>query len=320
MDKLTDQMSQIKPFTISISEFMTYFDYKIEPIFGLSIPNILIPDELSCKYKYQDVKTYIITNIRQMFNSITVDNINTVKENLRTLIIEKAKNTELLDEIASEFLSNFVVSHQTIENYMHLLNAVSPACILINKNETSLTIGNMFLEKCRIAIFNSIDEKHIRHLAMFDQDDDDDLDKYNRERDKINNLIITICYLYGQRKKAKLCVSLNINQIYPLISMIMTAFLKCSSIMTDLGNPYKDEECKDEEEYIIRSKMLTLYGEHLYIFMSEKGEEFIADQSLFNDRYTLKSLMLRLKDEIYPKISESFLISKYEDLFVKLNI
>ena len=335
------QKSKMKPQKISIQEFMYFLDRPFEPVYGLSIPNILIPEELSGKKKYQDVKSFVIANIRQMFNSLTKNNILMVTENLRKLIVEKAKTVEILDEIAKEFLSNFVVSYQNIENYMHLLNAVSSACILLqapvmeqkpedseikSDKTVSPTIGNLFLEKCRMMIFSNIKEDNIRNLAILNLDDDDELDKYNKERDKINNLIVTICYLFKQRnvnkETNKRNINLTIHQIYPLISMIIKSFHKTTDKMQELGNPYEEENCKDEAEYEVLSKMSNLYAEQLYTFVSEQGKEFINDQMMFenNPAKTMKSLVLSFKNDVFPKISESFLISKCKTVISELNI
>lgn len=334
------QISKIKPQKISIQEFMCFLEKPFEPVYGLSIPNILIPDELSGKKKYQDVKSFVIANIRQMFNSLTKDNTLIVTENLRKLIVEKAKNVEILEEIAKEFLSNFIVSCQNVENYMHLLNSVSSACILLenstsetnqnnskNEKKVSPTIGNLFLEKCRVMIFEIIKEENVRALAVLDLDDENDLDKYNKQRDRTNSLIVTVCYLYKQRNviggNSKRNINLTINHLYPLISMIIKIFQKITDKMKELGNPYDDNgDCEDEEEYEILSKMSTLYAEQIYMFISEQGKEFITD-TMFVDqdpKKTMKSLVIQFKEEIFPKITESFLVSKCKTILSELDI
>lgn len=333
------QISKIKPKKISIQEFMYFLDKPIEPVYGLSIPNVLIPEELSGKKKYQDIKSFVVANIRQMFNSLTKENISIVTENLRKLIVEKAKNVEILDEIAKEFLLNFIVSYQNVENYMHLLNSVSSACILLenptlatnqnntkNEKKVSPTIGNLFLEKCRVMIFDNIKEENIRALAVLDLDDEDDLDKYNKQRDKTNSLIVTVCYLYKQHivnDGNKRNINLTINHLYPLLNIIIKTFQKITNKMRELGNPYEDDgDCQDEEEYEILSKMSTLYAEQLYIFISEQGKEFISDPTFMDQdpKKTMRSLVSLFKKEIFPKITESFLISKCETLLSKLDI
>ncbi|AYV85834.1 MAG: hypothetical protein Satyrvirus49_3, partial [Satyrvirus sp.] len=93
--------------------------------------------------------------------------------------------------------------------------------------------------------FSCINEKNIRSLAQLDQDDNDDLDKYNREREKIINLITVICCLYEQRSTQKL--KLIATPVYVILNTILNFYNQIQEKMKNLGNPYEDEDCKNEE-------------------------------------------------------------------------
>lgn len=306
--------------TISIKQFLALRTHKVKPIDGLNIPNITVPPHLVSKKRSTEATDSISINIRQLFNSLTSDNLSGIKEKLREVIISKAQNVEMIEEISQEILHNFLISEQNIKNYMHLLNAVSSACVLIDPTQTdkancpnknvSPTIGNFFLNKCRTMIFNCISDANIRNLAQMDQDDMDELDRYNREREKISNLILTICYLYEQRNTSN--INLKAAQLYSLISTILNSYKKNQDLMAELGNPNKDD-CSDENEYEILRKMCTLFAEQLYTFMQKEAKEFSKDPDLIKG-YQLKSLVDQFKTEVVPTLTEAFIISKCESL------
>jgi len=310
--------TQISTAKISVQQLLALKDSKVQPIDGLSIPNITVPPHLISRKRTTEACDTLSINIRQLFNSLTVDNISKVKEQLRNIII-KAQNIEMIEEIAQEILSNFVISEQNIKNYMHLLNSVSAACVLIpckqetigqNTGSVSPTIGNCFLKKCRDMIFNSIQEANIRSIAELDQDDMDELDKYNRQREKINNLVTTICYLYEQRYTSN--IKLTSMHLCPLLNTIMTSYKKNQDKMKEMGNP-NIEDCTDENEYEILRKMCTLYAEQLYIFMNREAREFVKDAEITKGQ-TLKNMIDRFKTEVIPTLTEEFIISKCDSI------
>ena len=308
----------ITPQTISVNQLIAFKKQKVKPIEGLNIPNIVIPAHLVSKKRQTEASNTLSINIRLLFNSLTIDNLAKVKEQLRETIIEKATSAELIEEIAQEILSNFIISEQNIKNYLHLLNAISPACVLmppapgITKN-VSPTIGNYFLGKCKDLIFNSINDTNIRKLAEMDLDDFDQLDLYNREREKIINLITTICCLYEQRNTAN--IKLTAIHLFDLIKNILNAHKSLQNKMHELGNPY-EEDCSNEEEYELCRKMCSLYAEQLYIFLSKQAKEFNKDQSEVKGQ-KMSELVERFKNEIVPSLSEAYLISKCESIEYK---
>lgn len=309
-----------KPETISVQTLIALKQQKIKPIDGLNIPNITIPTHLASKKRATEANSESLVVItRQLFNSVTKDNIAQIKEQFRQAIIVKVQSEKMIEEVAEEMLQNFMVNENNIIIFMNLLNAVSPACILITSEEKqgpgknlSSTIGNIFLKKCRDTIFSFISEDNIRELAKIDQDDSDQLDIYNRQREKIINLIVTICCLYEQRHTPN--IKLTALQLYNLMTIIFEYHNKLQQKMKDLGNPYnEDEECKDEEEYEICRKMCNLYAEHLYTFMYREAKEFAKDPDQINGQ-TMKSLIDRFKNDIVPNITEEYLRSKCQDI------
>ena len=316
------ESSTITPTTISVEQLIAWKkSEKVKPIDGLNIPHITVPAHLISKKRQTEASDSLPINIRLLFNSLTSDNLAKIKEQLRETIVEKAKTPKMIEEVAEEILSNFLISEQNIGNYMHLLNAISAACVLLNptpdKGDTSRnvsnTIGNFFLSKCKDMIYVFISDANIRRLSQMDLDDLDQLDEYNREREKINNLIVTICALYSQRNTANL--KLNALPVYDLMNTIMLSYTSLRTKMTDLGDPYSSE-CTDEDEYETCRKMCTLYAEQLYVFMNKKAKDFSKDTTPIKGRdsngQVLAVIVNRFRNEIVPTITENFLISNCE--------
>lgn len=304
----------ITPHRLTVSQLLSLKNQTVKPIDGLNIPNITMPSHLVSKKRSTEANDTLAVNIRLLFNSLTNDNITESKERLRSIVYAKAQNVEMLNEIAEELLQNFIISEQNIKNYMHLLNAIWNASVLIQcpdaSDKVSPTIGNYFLNKCKDMIFNNISEKHIRMLALMDQDDSDDLDKYNREREKIINLIITICHLYAQRTTAY--IKLTAVQIFSVLKIILDTYTNIQNKMKELGDPYEDE-CEDEDEYECCRRMCSIYAEHVYTFLSQQGREFFIDKTVVKDQ-NLGYLINRFSTEIIPTLTEAYLISKCKSL------
>ena len=302
----------ITPERISVQYLLSLKNQKIKPIDGLNIPHITMPSHLVSKKRVTEAGDTLSINIRHLFNSLTAENIAKVKEQLRAVVYAKAQSVEMLGEIAEEILQNFIISEPNIKNFMHLLNAVWNASVLIPGSEKNVspTIGYFFINKCKDMIFNNIDEKYIKTLAEMDQDDTDQLDDYNRQRDKIINLIVTICSLYEQRNTTS--IKLTAVQLYSVIKNILDIYKRNQERMTELGNPYEDN-CTNEEEYEVLRKMCTLYAEQLYTFMSREGKEFVRDKTMIRDQ-SLKDLVERFQKEIIPTLTEAYLISKCKSI------
>lgn len=306
----------IKPERISIAQLRILKNKTVKPIDNV-IPNVTMPPHLLVKKRATETEDTLSTNIRQLFNSLTTDNIARVRENLRNVVCTKAQKIELLEEVAKEMLENFIIDEKNIPNYMHLLNAVWNASIWIqgpgSEKVISPSIGNYFLTKCKHMIHNFISEENIKKLAEIGVQDmnDDQLDFYNRERDKIINLIATICQLYKQRNTAFL--KLTAMQLYPLITNILDSYEQCQRKMRELGNPYENEECEDENEFEICKKMCSLYAEQLYAFMFRLGKDFKNDPTQIKGQTMLHSIE-RFKNEVIPTLSEEYLRINCESL------
>jgi len=169
----------------------------VEPIHNLIIPKVIVPSDL-IKKRRPETKDTMATYIRQLLNSITMHNVEQAKKQLLFDIENKVKSEESLTEIATELLSSFVVSHKNLDNYIQILNAICLASFRITNPITkevvsSKSIGNIFLDKCRKLIFENLTEEHIAMIAdKYNLDDEDDLDIYNKEKDKILNLILLL--------------------------------------------------------------------------------------------------------------------------------
>uniref|UniRef100_A0A6G6AAY6 Uncharacterized protein n=1 Tax=Borely moumouvirus TaxID=2712067 RepID=A0A6G6AAY6_9VIRU len=306
------------PDTISVEQFTQYLKMNTEPIEGLNIPNVVFPSHLSNKKRITEADDTIVLNVRHLFNSLSNDNLDKIRELLKQTIMTKTRDEQMLNDVAKEILSNFLISDKNIENYMQLLNAVSSACLECGDKTTGTNtrtppIAKYFIDECKVKIFEFINEQYVRQLAEMNTEDDDELDLYNKKRDSTVNLIITLCYLYNQRNDPKK-IKISANNLYPLIEKILNIYESIQSKMKKLGNPYEGEDCEDEEEFEILSKMTTLYAEQLYTFMSKRAQQFLKDETLIKGN-TMKLLVDRFRKNIVPTIKEAYLIAKCE--FIK---
>lgn len=303
------------PIRISIDKLASYKNLKVKPIDGLVIPNITVPPHLVSKKRITEAEDKLTINIRQLFNSVTFDNIHAVREQLRIVIIEKAKTIEMIKEIADEILINFLVNEQNIGNYMCLLNSIYPMGVL-HENDMQprepKTIGQFFLFNCRNLILEHISETKTRLLAELDQYDPDELDKYATEREKNTNLLVTLCYLYKQRDTTG--IKLRAQQLYPLLTTILDSYKSIKKKMSMLGDPDIGFDTDDNEiEYDMLRKMSVIYAEQLYVFVAKCRTDCMDDQSVINNG-KMSDIIHRFKTEVIPTLTEAFLISKCEEL------
>jgi hypothetical protein len=294
------------------------------PIPGqLPIPNITMID--ICK------KNSVITDMRKLFNTVTGKNINEIKETLHKTVTEyivklpKEKIEEGMNEIANEMLHNFIVSESNIDIYMQMLNKISNVVVILEHSDPktgkpilSRPIKYYFLNNCKTLIFKYISEEHIRELSMKDQENEDELDFFNKEKAKICNLIITICHLYDQRNSND--IQLSAIPIYGIMSLILSKHASLITNMKQLGNPYEDEECTNELEYDYLNKMASMYAEQLIIFLDFEYESFMKDTTVIQEKTPsgtgperkLKDLIEKFGKDVQPHVSEPHLKMKCE--------
>lgn len=323
----------ISPQKISVDKLLVWKDHAVIAPDGINIPNTTVPLNLVSKKRATEARDTITISVRQIFNSLTLDNIAKSKDKLKEIVCTKAqKNVEALAEVADEIFENFIVSDKNIKNYMHLLNSIWNGSILVqypnktNEGVKSPCIGSFFINKCKTMIFKYIDEKNIEKLASMDLENIDVLDEYNKARETIINLIITLCELYEQRDRP--LIKLTAVQIYSVMKSILDSHANCQKKMKELGDPYDDTgECKDELLYETNRKMCSLYVEQLYYFLRQQGTNFVKDDTeviLVKDdtevmdkgigKQTLKALIIRFKQDIIPTLTEAHLKSRCRDL------
>lgn len=294
---------------IDYQSMLLYKDCNVQPI-NLNITNINIPLSLS----FQNVeKKSIVTNIRGLLNIVSDENLAQIKEKIRDIIIAKIPTVENLNEIAIELVEQFITSGDYIRKYIDILNYIYNIKVLKEDGvqKQSESIGNCFLRKCKELILTNLDISKVNQLATFDLTNNDDFDLYNKERDRITNLITILCLLYEQRNTN--LIRLSAIQIIPLLKQIVDNYYKITKEMAILGDPYEDE-CSDETKYLILEKSITLYVDYLYTFISTSFASFNNDDTVVNNTKLVDYVNI-LKNDIMPNLSESYLIAACKGLF-----
>ena len=303
------------------------------PIPGLvPIPNIVMVDS--------NKKKSVVFGVRNSFNKVTKTNVDEIKKELRinvTEILVNVKNPEInlakeMNEIANEILHNFIVSEFNIKIYIQMLNEIHNIALnYIDTKGTSVSsksISYYFIDNCRKLILKYISIEHIRTLALKDQEDEDELDLFNKEKSKICNLIITICSLYDQRdtfdQKNSPSIQLGAIPLYKIINTILNTYSNLTSRMKKLGNPNDENtECSDEFEYECLDRMRMMYAEQVIIFFDLEYGSFIKDNTIVQETIVigdksivqdklLSNLITRFESEVYPNVNEPHLKLKCE--------
>lgn len=303
---------------LSTEFFIARNSHPIVPISSLVIPDIVIPQDLSGKKSRPELKDTLSTFVRQLLNSVTTNNVDNLRQQLLQEINIKVVSEDSLVEIADELLKCFIVSVGNINNYMKILNTIYKIGIVVSINPDtgekvlSRSIRNIFLEKCRLLIIKNIAEDNIMELANKDQEDDDELDYFNREREKIINLIILLCRLYDQRNTQ--LINLTAVQLYAVMDKILCFHQKCYGMMIKLGDPM--QECIDEEQYEYLRRMCCIYAELMYTFFQNNYTKFLEDQTEVRGN-KLINIIERFQKEIVPHLSEAHMRNKCIALFNK---
>lgn len=297
--------------TYSVTFLLSKMNEIVEPIPNLTIQNITIPASLQKKRATQSADS-IETNIRALFNSVTTDNLEKLKESLFKIVVEKAQTSALLERVANEIFENFLISEANIINYLVLLNKVQRCAVSYDDPETkekkiSKTIGFFFLEKCRKQFFDFSKPVMMEKLAKLNQDDEDEFDQYNRERERMLNLIVTICVLYQNRNK-KDCLSLTVSQMGPCLTDLVKNYVvvlkKYESLLDPETGDSKDEFFDQNE---INRKMLILYAEEIYTVLARTGQEFFKEDRVASD-------IVLIKKYVEPSLMSDYLIANFKKL------
>ena len=316
------EKSEHRPRKISVAQILAYrARSKIEghkpyqPANFQKVPNITIPEAFVAKNDRLGNIDPIVAKIRELFNALTVDNINVIESQLKEAIRNIASNHHSADVIANEILANIVVSERNIVNYLRILNSIKEIKITCPVTKTiSNTIGNCFLNACRLMITEVTKLANVEKLANLDPYDEDDIDILNSEREKFHNLILTICELYSWRKKPGY-INLTANHIYAPIHRIISSHGMVMKKMQELGDP-EESECYDEERYEVYSRMCSLYTEQLYTFMNKSGADFIRDPTQTSSG-KLDMHVKTFRESIIPTIKQNWLLIKCNSIDYK---
>lgn len=314
IDTRSDHQLQNRPTEITVEQILEFRKYVAKPIPNFIIPGIYIPPHLEEKtITFENLNTYIAT-IRKIMNTITDTTCPASIKKIEKIITENFRTSKDVESVAVEILENFLVSDRCLDLFMRILNTVSPYCVVIDKVEKKTTkkIGEYFLSHCRSKIFGMINIDVVRELCLLDQDDIDQQDKYGKDMERTFNMINLLCELYSQRNTNN--INVRAPQIGSAIHHIITVYRNLQNKLKELGDPYEGE-CQDEEEYMLVTRMCTVYGDLLYGFMNKQIASFMSDQNVINpDIGKLCNLVEIFKTEIIPSLTESYLISKCNDL------
>jgi hypothetical protein len=227
---------------------------------------------------------------------------------LRAVFTEKIKTEEQLNVISEEIVI-IIMKHSTqINNYIELLNSVNKTCLKVKDNgqeKITRTVGNLFLNYCHRNIMRGLSIINIKNLGKYDQDNDDDLDLYNKAYDKIANLISAVCLLYNQRNTDKL--NLRGEQLMSIFQIIVT---NCKKLIESL-----DEEEDDDEYNIIESSILT-YVKLTIGLLKNNLEDFKNDSAVVNGM-TMNDYITEFKENIIPFVpyrAKGFINSSIESI------
>lgn len=328
--------------SISVPTLLSMRNVPVTAINSLTIPNITVPPNLTARRKTQAPDSISIL-IRPLFNGVTRENVQQLCAALRQIVIEKAHSVELLDEVAEEILQNFIIDDKKIDLCLLLLNSVFNATVLLQTDKSdrmegttrtsrpdksnnhdensdvrqmSDPIGRRFIYKCKVMVFDCINKNNIAKLAKCDLDNMIEKDLYNRERDKIFNLILILCTLYDQKDKPA-TIRLTGIPLYTVIRYILDNHADIQNQMNELGDPYKGE-CSNEEEYEYLRRMSNLYAEQLCIFFDREGKNFRLDKTAIpcksGKSTLLAELIERFQITVFPFITEAYISSKYDHL------
>jgi hypothetical protein len=301
---------------ISISVILGCKDFMAYPIESCSnIPGINIPQHMRGKKRTTEVDDIIRNNVRKIFNTIALDNIQSCKDELKKIVKTKVKNLELLTDVAREILENFLTNKNSTEIYMHLLNNIDSESIQIKKAaegevdklENYKILRDVLLDLCKAKFMEFISVEKIRSVSSLNRDDMDELDKYTRESERMCCLMKFFCSLYKQRLSKN--IHLTSKQMMFVINALLNNHKRIIDKMNSLGNPYEGE-CTNDDEYMACRLDCDLYTEMLCELFEQQGKQLNNDKFIEKDQTTLSSLINRFKTEVIPNLEEKYLVSK----------
>lgn len=308
-------MTEIRPQSISKEFIMSRISLPTLPIESpeFKIPNISIPKHMAKKPIIKATTEDTILNIRMILNNVTGNNINSSIVKMRQSIVSGVSNPKELEDIADEIYACILVSPDNVVNGIMLVDSVAKMCVKLETGLVSKNIGVFVVDKCRNDIIRSIDLTVMMDLCILnDYENVDDLDVYTRKKHHIMNLIQLICLLYKRRDDPS-NIRIGSVPVYTLINKIMDSYNVTMNTCEELGDPYSDEGCRDEQAYDDHRKIAVLYSEFLYEFMSIIAQELGSDVTVYKEN-KVSNVVSRFRDDIVPTISESYLISKCRNI------
>lgn len=337
----TIQESSPKVGLLDKPNVFTYMCPKYSPKFILSyLENVSVPlDSMSQMPRIAPLvnnDNLILTEIRKLFNIVTPTNVEDIKKTLRHLvtshIISKTDILKIEREmniISGEILNNFLVSESNITLYMQLIGEIHSISTIFTdpitlKQKSSRPIRAFFLVKCHQQTLSFLSEDFVRELAVLDPDDEDDADILHKGKNKVFNMLTTLCYLYDQSDKSGL-ISINNSQMHEIVDILLEKFTNITVKMNHLGNYHNGNECKDYDEFDLLFGMRLIYAEFIIAIMKMEYKSFVKNTNIIKQKKIILGNQIQIetnlsnaaeifRTKVISEIQAPHLISRCEDI------
>jgi transcriptional regulator with PAS, ATPase and Fis domain len=306
---------------IEVDQFMSRMTCKVKPIDTLHIPGITVPPHLTDKFFISNDRT-LRTEIRMLLNRLTLQNLQDVSRELHNIVKELAISEDSLKDIADEFMKCIIMCNTDGENnyrikeYLTVFSSIQNSALIVNVNGTrksTLRIRDYFISCCKSKYSEISSLDYIKNLASKDIDDPQDADELATGREFFTNILLLLSFLYENRLTDN--VNLGSSIMISILGGLVNNYMKSC---TNAEEAYHILEIMDTDEaehtYDIHKQMCSLYAEEIFVILENEIKIMKNDKFLNQQGVSLSNIIDKVFEEVLPTITESYLISKYDDL------
>ena len=299
-----------RPTQIQIDILQDWLQDSLTPI-KFPAPGVVIPSDMQIQSATADP----IVKIRSLFNDVNDNNWQTISTKMREAVQDAINLHKTVEKSAQEIFNNFKVCNDMIANYIILLNACKN---MRYANSTEMPLSEYFVKNCIAYLRDVLNEASIAEMCEYDQDDIDELDKYNKTQSMTCTLIATVCQLYNEPNKNNTQVDRCL--IYPIVNDLMTRYILARGLMNDIGDVYSQDFAgtdQDYDDYELHNKKCVLLASYIIKFMSQSYHVFIQDTTpipRFGKVYTMPTLAEKFKQQVVPLITESYMVVRITNI------